>query len=200
MTDHPTPAGGLSAEKISRRRWCRCSRADRMNDRAQPSCPLHGSDDAALAYQDGLTDGGAVRDAEHADRLAEVKVEAHNAEADYDRRGERLWRLAALAGHEPWSEDNDATAEQSITAALTEHAEAHAALDRVRAENHALRDAAPEERLLEAIFGTAGCRCGCGAPRWDEDKTVRLLEANTPDRCGRCGEPRADRLDPGGTP
>ena len=60
--------------------------------------------------------------------------------------------------------------------------------DRLLATADALAEKAPEQRLLEAIFATAGCRCGCGAPRWDEDKTVLRFGWDTPDRCGRCGE------------
>ena len=59
-----------------------------------------------------------------AELLAEVndaQAEAHNAQADYDRRGERLWRLAALAGWTPGNEsDNDATAELYIKNRLAE--------------------------------------------------------------------------------
>lgn len=60
--------------------------------------------------------------------------------------------------------------------------------DRLRVMVDALIEKAPEQRLLEAIFGNPGCRCGCGAPRWDEDKTVLRFGWDTPDRCGRCGE------------
>lgn len=55
---------------------------------------------------------------------AEERAEAAEAEAmnngqDYDRRGERLWRLAAKAGWRPGNEsDNDATAEWYIAEAL----------------------------------------------------------------------------------
>ena len=58
-----------------------------------------------------------------AELLAEVdeaQAEAHNAQADYDRRGERLWRLAALAGWTPDEADNDATAELYIKNRLAE--------------------------------------------------------------------------------
>ena len=59
-----------------------------------------------------------------AELLAEVndaQAEAHNAQADYDRRGERLWRLAALAGWTPGNEaDNDATAELYVRERLAE--------------------------------------------------------------------------------
>ena len=60
---------------------------------------------------------------EIAELLAEVdeaQAEAHNAQADYDRRGERLWRLAALAGWTPDEADNDATAELYIKNRLAE--------------------------------------------------------------------------------
>lgn len=60
--------------------------------------------------------------------------------------------------------------------------------DRLLATVDVLTEKAPEQRLLEAIFATSGCRCGCGAPRWDEDKTVLRFGWDTPDRCGRCGE------------
>lgn len=53
---------------------------------------------------------------------AESAEAAHaNAEADYDRRGERLWRLAAKAGYVPTESDNDATAELAIADALAAH-------------------------------------------------------------------------------
>ena len=60
---------------------------------------------------------------EIAELLAEVdeaQAEAHNAQADYDRRGERMWRLAALAGWTPDEADNDATAELYIKNRLAE--------------------------------------------------------------------------------
>ena len=50
--------------------------------------------------------------------VEEAEARAHNAEADYDRRGERLWRLAATAGYVPHESDNDATAELAVTEAL----------------------------------------------------------------------------------
>lgn len=54
------------------------------------------------------------------ERLGEAEAEAMNSLEDYDRRGERLWRLAALAGHEPHESDNDATAEMVVRDALAE--------------------------------------------------------------------------------
>lgn len=74
------------------------------------------------------------------------------------------------------------------SAALDALMAAEARADRLQATLDALAEKAPEERLLEAIFGTSGCRCGCGAPRWDEDRIVLDNGWNTPDRCGRCGE------------
>ena len=80
--------------------------------------------------------------------LAELLAEVDEAQAeamyvghDYDRRGERLWRLAALAGWTPGNEaDNDATAELYVRErlaevdALTTRAEAaEQAIQRVRA-------------------------------------------------------------------
>ena len=53
------------------------------------------------------------------DRLDAAEAEAANLQQDYDRRGERLWRLAALAGHEPHESDNDATAELVVADALS---------------------------------------------------------------------------------
>ena len=63
-----------------------------------------------------------------ADWLAELLAEVDEAQAeamdvghDYDRRGERLWRLAALAGWTPGNEaDNDATAEFYVRERLAE--------------------------------------------------------------------------------
>ena len=59
-----------------------------------------------------------------AELLAEVdeaQAEAMNVGHDYDRRGERLWRLAALAGWTPGNEaDNDATAEFYVRERLAE--------------------------------------------------------------------------------
>ena len=53
--------------------------------------------------------------------LAEPDAEAMDVGHDYDRRGERLWRLAALAGWTPGNEaDNDATAELYIKNRLAE--------------------------------------------------------------------------------
>lgn len=55
------------------------------------------------------------------DRLEAAEAEAFNVDADYDRRGERLWRLAAKAGWTPGNDaDNDATAELYIADALAE--------------------------------------------------------------------------------
>lgn len=51
-------------------------------------------------------------------RAEAAEAEAHNVQADYDRRGERLWRLAALTGYAPTESDNDATAEHVIASAL----------------------------------------------------------------------------------
>jgi hypothetical protein len=57
-------------------------------------------------------------------RELEAKAEAAEAEAhdvghDYDRRGERLWRLAVKAGWRPGNPaENDATAEMWIADAL----------------------------------------------------------------------------------
>ena len=53
------------------------------------------------------------------DRLDAAEAESANLQQDYDRRGERLWRLAALAGHEPHESDNDATAELVVADALS---------------------------------------------------------------------------------
>lgn len=46
------------------------------------------------------------------------EAEAHDLAHDVDRARERLWRLAAKAGHVPHESDNDATAELVVTAAL----------------------------------------------------------------------------------
>lgn len=60
--------------------------------------------------------------AEAEGRIEAAEAELSNVQADYDRRGERLWRLATAAGHEPNPADNDATAEQSVADALAERA------------------------------------------------------------------------------
>jgi hypothetical protein len=52
------------------------------------------------------------------DRLDAAEAAAGNSEHDYDRRGERLWRLAVKAGHVPHESDNDAIAELVINEAL----------------------------------------------------------------------------------
>ena len=71
-----------------------------------------------------------VRECGDAERRAErAEAELSNMEADYERRGERLWRLAAKAGHEPSESDNDASAELTIETTLTE---LRATIDRVR--------------------------------------------------------------------
>ena len=50
-----------------------------------------------------------------------AQAEASNVGHDYDRRGEKLWRLAALAGWTPGNpSDNDATAELYVKDALAE--------------------------------------------------------------------------------
>lgn len=54
------------------------------------------------------------------DELDAAQAESANLQADYDRRGERLWRLAAAAGHVPHESDNDATAELVVSQALNE--------------------------------------------------------------------------------
>lgn len=64
-------------------------------------------------------------------------AEASSAEADYDSRGERLWRLAVLAGLVPIESDNDATAEQAIAEALRAATE-HVACDRAANERQRL--------------------------------------------------------------
>lgn len=68
--------------------------------------------DAALAH---VTEHSAQRA-----RAERAEAEAANLEADYDRRGERLWRLAVKAGHAPSESDNDASAEHSVASALAE--------------------------------------------------------------------------------
>jgi hypothetical protein len=80
------------------------------------------------AYMEGLTI-----------RAERAEAEAHDLAADYDRRGERLWRLAALAGHTPCDSDNDASAEQTITDALADLVAAEQ-----RGAERALRKAADE--------------------------------------------------------
>ena len=53
-------------------------------------------------------------------QVSEEQASASNAEADYDDRGYRLWRLAAQAGHVPAESDNDATAETVIHNAIVQ--------------------------------------------------------------------------------
>lgn len=84
-----------------------------------------GDDICRLAYPAREADAHLIANAPTwlAELLAEVdeaQAEAHNAQADYDRRGERLWRLAALAGWTPDEADNDATAELYIKNRLAE--------------------------------------------------------------------------------
>ncbi len=72
----------------------------------------------------------ALAEIDKADARAEAaEAEVSNLEADYDRRGERLWRLAGKAGHVPSESDNDATAELVITDALAAHRELRAEVE-----------------------------------------------------------------------
>jgi hypothetical protein len=73
-----------------------------------------------------------VVDRENA-RALTAEAEAQNYSADYDRRGERLWRLAVLAGYVPTESDNDATAEQAIADVLAEVEQLRAKVARVEA-------------------------------------------------------------------
>lgn len=57
-----------------------------------------------------------------AQRVEDAEAALGYVQHDHDARGERLWRMATKAGHEPWSEDNDATAEWSISTALDQRA------------------------------------------------------------------------------
>lgn len=87
-----------------------------------------------------------------------AEAEVAGLHADCDRRGERLWRLAAMAGHEPSESDNDATAEHSIASALAERAELRATVERVRALHppHVCDD----WRKCQIVFGGQCCLAG----------------------------------------
>lgn len=81
-----------------------------------------------------MSDDVTARD----DRLTEerdaAQCEAADLGHDYDRRGERLWRLAAKAGWVPGnSADNDAIAELYVADALAERDRLAAAMARVEA-------------------------------------------------------------------
>lgn len=83
----------------------------------------------------------------------EVEARAHDAEADYDRRGERLWRLAALAGHVPCESDNDATAELAVRDALAERAEVRARVEVVLNDPRALMSPFSRDLIRAALDG-----------------------------------------------
>ena len=78
--------------------------------REAPDSPMAGG----AAYGDGDTADTALSQVLDElglpTRLAAAEAEAANKSEDYDRRGERLWRLAAKAGWTPNEGDNDATA------------------------------------------------------------------------------------------
>ena len=96
----------------------------------------------------------AEKDAE----IERAESESQNAQADYDRRGERLWRLAAQAGHVSCESDNDATAELVIADALADLAAARAALGRVEALISTGRSGWTEvpRREIRAALGDGG--------------------------------------------
>lgn len=87
---------------------CCMGMAARDNCTCTSAGPLIGRQEAVRR----MVEAEAARDA--------AQAEAANVAQDYDRRGERLWRLAALAGHEPHEADNDATAEMVVRDALVE--------------------------------------------------------------------------------
>lgn len=112
---------------------------------------LHVLADDEQAVYDHIGRMVAAARAEERGRAERAEAEAHDAQADYDRRGERLWRLAALAGHEPHESDNDATAELVVTEVLTD---AQRAIGVLRRERDAL--AATVERVRALVAWPVG--------------------------------------------
>lgn len=127
--------------------------------------------------------------AELVERVKVAEAEAMNNGQDYDRRGERLWRLAAKAGWTPSDADNDAIAEMCIDGALKRAKAAEAAIERVRAvvADHpgSAWDSGIKLRadILRALDGDGS------------DEVTRFTSANstlpavapTPPFCERCG-------------
>ena len=106
-----------------------------------------------------------------AELLAEVdeaQAEAMNVGHDYDRRGERLWRLAALAGWTPGNEaDNDATAESYVRERLAE-------VDRL---SHWKAEALPVIDGLQELGAELGIRLGGRITGPDALAAVKALAA-----------------------
>ncbi len=110
-----------------------------------------------------------------ADWLAELLAEVDEAQAeamdvghDYDRRGERLWRLAALAGWTPGNEaDNDATAEFYVRERLAE-------VDRL---SHWKAEALPVIDGLQELGAELGIRLGGRITGPDALAAVKALTA-----------------------
>lgn len=116
---------------------------------------LHGWEDRAKKAEAHVAD--LATDAEqHRARAEAAEAEAMNNGQDYDRRGERLWRLAANAGWMPGNPaDNDATAELYISDALNT---AEATIARVAAladsvEHRMMATAKPSE-IRDALNDT----------------------------------------------
>lgn len=106
-----------------------------------------------------------------AELLAEVdeaQAEAMDVGHDYDRRGERLWRLAALAGWTPGNEaDNDATAESYVRERLAE-------VDRL---SHWKAEALPVIDGLQELGAELGIRLGGRITGPDALAAVKALTA-----------------------
>lgn len=106
-----------------------------------------------------------------AELLAEVdeaQAEAMDVGHDYDRRGERLWRLAALAGWTPGNEaDNDATAEFYVRERLAE-------VDRL---SHWKAEALPVIDGLQELGAELGIRLGGRITGPDALAAVKALTA-----------------------
>lgn len=107
-----------------------------------------------------------AREADLATARAESAEAAHaNIEADYDRRGERLWRLAAKAGYVPSESDNDATAEMAVADVLA----AHRALQAI-AEDIAYQHAATIDGEFGCCHDEDALRAGGRVPEFDGDE------------------------------
>ena len=106
-----------------------------------------------------------------AELLAEVdeaQAEAMDVGHDYDRRGERLWRLAALAGWTPGNEaDNDATAESYVRERLAE-------VDRL---SHWKAEALPVITGLQELGAALGIPLGKRITGPDALEAVKALTA-----------------------
>ena len=144
-----------------------------MVERVAPEGHLSG--DCVAVCEDVDADANAHLIANAPTWLAELLAEVDEAQAeamdvghDYDRRGERLWRLAALAGWTPGNEaDNDATAEFYVRERLAE-------VDRL---SHWKAEALPVIDGLQELGAELGIRLGGRITGPDALAAVKALTA-----------------------